>query len=89
MAIVTDSPMRSGKRKDKSWDHPDREWEVRAAMHTMMRASEIVADKKLMAQVKKHAAEHAAKMRDVSHQAAMLAKAGRISPRQMAKMGKA
>lgn len=75
-------------RKSKSWGHPDREWEVRDAMHTMMRASEIVSDKKLMAQVKKHAAEHARKMKGVAHQAAMLARAGRISPKAMAKMGR-
>ena len=87
--MAYDSPTATiggSKRKSKSYSHPDREWEVRDAMHTMMRAAEIVADKKLMAQVKKHAAEHAAKMKDVSYQAAMLAKAGRISPKAMAKM---
>lgn len=63
------------------------EWRVDEAMRTMMRAGEIVADKKMMGLVKKKAAEHAEKMQSVAKQAAQLAKSGRISPKQMAKLG--
>ena len=70
------------KTKPKKYD----EWEVRDAMHTMMRAGEIVNDKKLLGLVRKEAAEHAQKMQDVSKQASQLAKMGRISPKQMAKL---
>lgn len=76
------------KKKEKPWSHPDRQWEVRDAMHTLMRAKEYEGDKKLMEQVKKHAAEHAEKMEEVSRQAAGLAKSGRISEKQMAKLHK-
>lgn len=61
------------------------EWEVRDAMHTMMRAGELTKDKKLMGLVRKEAAKHAQEMREVSHKAAMLAKSGHISPKAMAK----
>lgn len=80
----TESPT----RKSKPYSHPDRHWEVRDAMHTIMRAHEHSKDKKLMSEVKKHAAEHAEKMRGVSQQAEHLAKSGHISAKQMAKMGK-
>ena len=87
---MSDAPMAAGGRKErrKPWSHPDRHWEVRDAMHTMIRAGEIVRDKKLLVEVKKHAAEHADKMKEVARQAAELAKRGRISPKQMAKLGK-
>jgi hypothetical protein len=62
------------------------EWEVRDAMHTMMRAGEIVKDKKLMGHVRKHAAEHAKKSAEVAERARHLAKSGRISEKQMAKL---
>lgn len=74
------------KSKDKPISHPDRNWEVRDAMHTLMRAEEIKRDKALMAQVQKEAARHAEEMKTVSKKAALLAKAGRISPKQMAKL---
>ena len=64
---------------------PD-EWEVRDAMHTMMRAGEIIKDKKLLALVRKEAANHAAKMKNVAQQASQLAKMGRISDKQLAKL---
>jgi hypothetical protein len=64
------------------------DYEVRDAMHTMMRAGEIVKDKTLMGHVKKHAAEHAKKMHAVSQQAHHLAKSGRISDKAMAKLDK-
>lgn len=72
-----------GKAKPKKYD----EWEVRDAMHTMMRAGEIVKDKKLLALVRKEAAEHSQKMANVARQASQLAKMGRISDKQMAKLG--
>jgi hypothetical protein len=76
------------KRKEKPWSHPDRKWEVQDAMHNIMRAEEHKKDKKLMAEVKKHAADHAQKMHEVSRKAAALAKGGHISPKQMAKLDK-
>jgi hypothetical protein len=63
------------------------EWEVRDAMHAMLRASKIVKDKKLLAAVKKEALNHAKELQDTAAQAAQLAKMGRISPKQMAKLG--
>jgi hypothetical protein len=70
--------------KAKKYD----EWEVKDAMHTMLRAGEIVRDKHLMGHVKKHAAEHAKKSHETAERAAHLAKSGRISEKQMAKLGK-
>ena len=66
----------------KSYD----EYEVKDAMHTMLRAHEITKDKTLMKHVRKHAADHSKKMHDVAHRAGQLAKAGRISDKAMAKM---
>lgn len=87
--MAYDSPATiSRKGKQKPWSHPDRKWEVRDAMHTLMRAEEIKADEKLMAAVQKCAAEEAEKAKDVSRQAARLAKFGRISPAQMEKLAK-
>ena len=68
----------------KSREHDD--WEAHDAMHTLMRANEIRKDKKLMARVEKKAAEHSEKMREVSERAGRLAKSGRISEKQMAKL---
>jgi dTDP-glucose pyrophosphorylase len=82
MSIATGVPANSKPRK---YD----DWEISDAMHTMLRAGEIVADKKLMGLVKKKAAEHASKMQGVAKQAAQLAKQGRISPKQMAKLSDA
>ena len=72
---------------DRKSDSDD-EWHVRECMHTMLRAGEIVGDKKLMAKVKKMAAEHSKEMKAVSHQAGRLAKMGRISPKAMVRMHK-
>jgi hypothetical protein len=72
----------NAKTKSKGFD----DWEVREAMHTMMRAAEIIKDKKLLGAVRKEAANHASKMRDVAAQAGQLARTGRISPKQMAKL---
>lgn len=77
-----------GKRKEKPWSHPDRKWEVRDAMRTIMRANEHLADKKLMEQVKICAADEAQEMRDVARQAETLAKSGKISEKEMAKLHK-
>jgi hypothetical protein len=73
---------KSTSSKQKKYD----EYEVRDAMHTMLRASEIVKDKTLMGHVRKHAAEHAKKTHEVAERAAHLAKAGKISDKAMAKM---
>jgi hypothetical protein len=81
MAKMETAPANIKLRK-KGYD----EWEVRDAMHTMLRAGEIVKDKKLLTAVRKEAAEHAQKMTTVAHQAGQLAKMGRISPKAMAKM---
>jgi hypothetical protein len=62
-------------------------WEVRDAMHTMLRASKIVKDKKLLAAVKKEALSHAQELNETAAQAAALAKMGKISPKQMSKLG--
>lgn len=75
------------KSTAKPIDHPDRHWEVRDAMRTMMRAGEIIKDKKLLAAVKKEAQSHAAELQETAARAGALAKMGRISPRQMAKLG--
>jgi hypothetical protein len=64
------------------------EYEVRDAMHTMMRAKELVKDHDLMGHVRKHAGEHAAKMHDESKRARHLAKSGRISEKAMKKIDK-
>jgi hypothetical protein len=66
--------------------HMDK-WEVRDAMHTMLRAAKIVKDKKLLAAVKKEAMSHAKELEETAAQAGALAKMGRISPKQMAKLG--
>ena len=65
----------------------ERRWEVDDALSTMMRAGEIIKDKKLMAEVKVAAKEKAVEMTNVASRASALAKMGRISPKQMAKLG--
>lgn len=62
------------------------DYEARDAMHTMLRAGEIVKDKHLMGHVRKHASEHAAKSHDLAQRAAHLAKSGRISDKALKKM---
>ena len=64
-----------------------REWEVEDALRTLKRAGEIVRDKKLMAEVKACADEEIDEMKAIAKQAGKLAKAGRISPKQLAKLG--
>jgi hypothetical protein len=73
---------KSTSSKQKKYD----EWEVRDAMHTIMRAGDHLKDKKLMGHVRKHAKAHAAKLSDDSARAARLAKSGRISEKAMAKL---
>lgn len=65
----------------------DRRWEVEDALRCLQRAGEVVADKKLMAEVKAMASEKADEMEAVAKQAGALAKMGRISPKQLAKLG--
>jgi hypothetical protein len=72
-----------GEKMPKGIDH----WEVRDAMHTMLRASKIVKDKRMLAAVKKEARKHAAELHETANQADMLAKRGLISDKQMAKLG--
>jgi hypothetical protein len=66
----------------------DDRWKVEDALRTLQRAGEIVHDKKLMADVKAMAKEKAGEMQTIAHQADQLARMGRISPKQMAKLGK-
>lgn len=62
------------------------DWNVDSAMRTMLRAREIVGDKKMMGLVKKRAAAHAKEMSAVASQADSLAKRGLISDKQMSKL---
>lgn len=64
-----------------------RKWECEDALRTLQRAGEIVHDKKLMAEVKAMAKDKIDEMEVIAHQAGMLAKMGKISPKQMAKRG--
>lgn len=74
-------------KRQKPISHPDRHWEVRDAMHTVMRAHDVINDKKLMKEVKKHAKYHAAELKETAARAEHFAKMGRISPKQMGKLG--
>ena len=76
-----------GMEKSTSAKKKYDEWEVRDAMHTMLRAGEIVQDKALMGHVRKHAKDHAAKKADEAERARRLAKAGKISDKAMARIG--
>lgn len=75
------------KKKEKPYSHSDRHYEVRDAMHTMLRAREIVHNKPLLKEVRKHAAKHAHETAEVAKHAAALAKSGHISPKAMKKLG--
>ena len=65
----------------------DDSWRVEDALRTLQRAGEIVRDAKLMAKVKAMAGEKVDEMKTIAKMAGPLAKAGRISPKQMAKLG--
>lgn len=65
-----------------------RRYEVQDAFHTLRRARDIVTDKKLMGDVKKHATTLAQEHKVTAHHIGMLAKTGRISPKQMKKLTK-
>lgn len=71
------------KSKPKKYD----DWEVRDAMRTLMRAGEITKDKKLLELVRACAAKEAVELKETAARASMLAKMGRISPKQLAKLG--
>lgn len=73
----------------KAMPHSHEDWEAHDAMHTLMRAGEIIADKKLLKRARNKAAEHSEKMRDVANRAGQLAKMGRISPKAAQKHLKA
>jgi hypothetical protein len=62
-------------------------WRVEDALRTLQRAGEIVHDAKLMAKVKECAAEKVDEMKAIEKSAGALAKMGRISPKQLAKLG--
>lgn len=79
----TSSPAVAVPSSDKA---QQRRWQVEDALRTLQSAGEIVHDKKLMAEVKVMAKEKAADMEAVAKQANALAKAGRISPKQMARL---
>lgn len=72
----------SEAKPKKGFDH----WEVRDAMHTMLRAGEIIKDKKLLSAVKKEAMIHAKELQETATRAGQLAKMGLISPKAMSKM---
>jgi hypothetical protein len=86
MASNTTDALEEKPTKEKPWSHPDRHWEVRDAMHTMLKAEEHKRDPALMKEVRKHAAAHADHTRQVSHHAGRLAKMGKISTKALAKM---
>ena len=65
-----------------------RRWEIEDALSTLRRATEIMADKKLMAEVEAMADERAEEMSEIAKKAGKLAKLGRISDKQMASLGK-
>lgn len=83
-SIVSGPVSVEGPAKKKGFDH----WEVRDAMHTMLRAGEIIKNKKLLAAVKKEATEHAKELEETAARAGQLAKMGLISDKQMAKLAK-
>lgn len=70
-------------------DGSEHDWEAHDGMHALLRAADIAKDKGLMERVKKHAKAHAQKSRAVAEQAEMLAKRGRISPKQLEKLSRA
>lgn len=78
--------------KSKSGSVPmavsEERWEVEDALRTLQRAGEIVHNAKLMAKVKEMASEKVDEMKAIEKSAGALAKMGRISPKQMAKLGK-
>jgi len=63
-----------------------RHYEVEDALGTLRRASEIMADTKLMAEVEALAGERAEEMGEIAKKAGKLAKLGRISDKAMAGM---
>jgi len=67
---------------------PDHEIDYRVAdaAHTLMRAGEIIKDKKMLAAVRKHAKTKAEEHRELAERADHLAKMGRISPKAMEKL---
>jgi hypothetical protein len=73
----------SAQKPKKGYDR----WEIRDAMRTMLRAGEIIKDKKLLTAVKKEAMSHAKELQETAARAGQLAKMGLISPKAMAKMG--
>jgi ribosomal protein S20 len=68
-------------------DDPYSEWKVDDAVRTLTRAHEIEGDPKMMAKVKKRAAEQAAELTEVAgSKVAAMVKRGLISEKQAAKL---
>lgn len=65
-----------------------RRYEVEDGYHAIRRAQKIVGDKKLMGEIKAHAHTLAKEHKVTAHHIGMLAKTGRISPKQMTKLTK-
>ncbi len=84
MAKAQTSPAAAHSHKDGG----EHDWEASDAMHTLMRAGEIIHDKPLLMRVRKRAAAHATKMSEVAKQASQLAKRGAISEAAMAKLAR-
>jgi hypothetical protein len=75
-------------KTSKSDKARERRWEVEDALSSLRRAAEIVADKKLMGEVEAMAEERAVEFQSIAQHAGRLAKLGRISPKQIAKLGR-
>ena len=67
-------------------DGSEHDYEAHDAMHTLLRAGEIVKNKKLLSRVRKRAKAHSEQSAAIAKQAAVLAKVGHISPKQMVKL---
>jgi len=67
---------------------PYADYEVSDAYHTLKRAAGHIKDKTMMAKVKAHAGKLAKEAQQFGQQIDVLAKSGRISEQQMAKIKK-
>lgn len=72
-------------KRNAGWDG----WELEEAARHLLRAREISGNPKFLKAIEDHMAKRAEEHRGIADHAKMLAKAGRISPRAMEKMGKA
>jgi hypothetical protein len=65
---------------------PWEDHELDNGAHHLKRAGQIIKNKKYLDAIKKHAEKRAEEHHETAHQAEMLAKMGKISPKAMAKM---